>query len=386
MLGIVIGITSVIIILSVGQGVQKNLLFELESYGQNVLMVMGGSTSTGGLTAYSAPIKTLTWDDFTSMKESSAFSHAVSFSAMSYRAQSHIRKRNSDFIVSIQGNDGTYFDMFNYDIAEGRNFTESENTSMARVAIIAPGAKRRLFGSFSPIGEFVRINNINFKVVGVLGEKALERQMGSTEYDMIYVPPRAVMKLILGEDFLMGIGIEVDDAENLDTTKAQIERFIRRKHQLQDSQKSDFTVMGMQEMVEIFKTVTSAMTLFLFAVTAISLIVGGIGIMNIMLASVVQRTKEVGLRKALGASNKSIILQFLTETVVIMLISAVIGIIIGVIISYVIAQYGGWGNRPISLISIPLALGVSFAFGIIFGLYPAFKAAKMDPITALKYE
>jgi putative ABC transport system permease protein len=386
MLGIVIGITAVIIILSVGQGVQRNLLSELESYGQNVIYVMGGSTKSGGLTAYTGAVKTLTWDDFKSLKESSLFPNVTQFSASSYRAQAHIKKRDSDIMVPIQGSDNAYFDMLNYSIEEGRGFTSTEDTSLARVAILAPGARQKLFGSFSPLGEFVRVNNTNFRVIGVLSERAFERATGAREYDLIYVPPRAAMKLILGEDNLLMIGAEVDDVVNIDLVKSQMERFLRRKHQLQDHQKNDFSVMGMQEFLDVFDTVTTAMTLFLFAVTAISLIVGGIGIMNIMLASVVQRTKEVGLRKALGASNKSIIFQFLTETIVIMLISAVIGIIIGVIVSYTIAQYGGWGNRPVALISIPLALGVSFAFGIIFGLYPAFKAAKMDPITALKYE
>jgi putative ABC transport system permease protein len=386
MLGIVIGITSVIIILSVGQGVQRNLLAELESYGQNVVYVIGGSTKQGGLTAFTGAVKTITWDDFTSIKESSAFSHASRFSAIAYRAQEHIRKRNSDIIVPIQGSDSHYFDMFNYTIEEGRTFTETENTSLARVAILAPGARKKLFGTFSPIGEYVRIKGVNYRVVGTLSDRAFERQTGAREYDLIYIPPRTLSKLVLGEDFLLGIGIEVDDPANIEVTRAEIERFLRRKHQIQDDQESDFTVMSMQEFLEVFDTVTSAMTLFLFAITGISLIVGGIGIMNIMLASVVQRTKEVGLRKAMGASNMSVITQFLTETVVIMLLSSLIGIIIGVSLSYVIAQYGGWANRPVALESIPLAIGVAFAFGIVFGLYPAIKASRMDPIEALKYE
>lgn len=386
MLGIVIGIMAVIIILSVGQGVQRNLLAELESYGQNVIYVVGGSTKSGGLTAFTGAVKTLSWDDFVAMKESSVFTNAKKFSAISYRAQEHVRKRNSDMLVPIQGADSHYFEMFNYTIEEGRNFTESENTSLARVAILAPGAKEKLFGSFSAIGKFVRVKNVNYRVVGVLSGRAFERATGAREYNLIYLPPRSVMKLVLGEDFLLGIGVEVDSPENIDITKAQIERFLRREHQLQSHQKNDFSVMSMQEFLNVFDAVTSAMALFLFFITAISLIVGGIGIMNIMLASVVQRTKEVGLRKALGAKNSSIILQFLTETVLIMLMSSVIGIILGSIVSYIIAYYGGWVNRPIALISIPLALGVSFAFGIIFGLYPAFKAAKMDPIEALRYE
>ncbi len=386
MLGIVIGITAVIIILSVGQGVQSNLLSELESYGQNVLYVVGGSTKSGGLTAFTGSVKTLTWDDFVSMKNSSIFTNITKFSAISYRAQTHIRKRDADIMVPVQGADSKYFEMFNYTIAEGRSFTEAEDTSLSRVAILAPGAKKTLFGTFSPLGQFVRVNNINFRVIGVLSDRAFERSTGAREYDMVYIPPRAIMKLILGEDYLLGIGAEVDDPENIDYMKGQLEQFLRRKHQLQDRQDSDFSVMSMQEFLETFKTVTNAMRLFLFVVTAISLIVGGIGIMNIMLASVVQRTKEVGLRKALGATNFSIILQFLTETILIMLIGSVVGIILGSTVSYFVAQYGGWGDKPIALISIPLALGVSFAFGIIFGLYPAFKAAKMDPIEALRYE
>jgi putative ABC transport system permease protein len=387
MLGVVIGITSVITILSVGQGVQRSLLAQIESYGQNLVMVIGGSSTSGGLTSFTGQIKTITWDDYQAMKNSSIFSHVKNFSSITSRFQSHIRKGNSDIIVPVQGNDGIYFDMFNYEIDQGRNFTKTEDETLARVAILAPGAKESLFGTLNPIGKFVRLNDVNFRIIGTLAEtNTLERQTGATEFRLIYVPPQTAMKLLLGEEHLLGVALEVDEAENIDTVIAQVESFLRRKHQLHDYQKSDFNVSSMEEFIDIFNTVTDSMRLFLFAITAISLLVGGIGIMNVMLASVVQRTKEIGLRKAMGASNMVIILQFLSETVLLMSIGSFIGILFGLALSYTIAQYGGWPEQPISLISIPLAIGVAFVFGIVFGLYPAMKAAKMDPIEALKYE
>lgn len=386
LLGIVIGISSVIIMLSVGRGAQELILDQIRGIGSQLLMVTAGGSDE----KFSPPaavegivIKTLTMRDVDALKNNAQYIKVVA--PMSNFTQVRIRKGNEEDIYTVQGRDRDFFTSRNYEFAEGRNFTQTENDGTAKVAILGAVVKQELFKNFSAVGEYVRIGEANYRIVGTLKKKESALVMGGIDDETIMVPVRTAQKNILGQDYLFGISLQATSEDTVDLAKAEVRRILRREHRLQQNEQDDFTISSQQDALAMIEVFTSLLTLFLAAIAAISLLVGGIGIMNIMLVSVFERTKEIGLLKALGAKNSDIFFEFLIETFVIMTIGAVIALIIGASVSYVAAFFGGW-DTVLAPESIPLSFIMAFSFGFIFGTYPAMKAAKMDPILALRFE
>jgi putative ABC transport system permease protein len=386
LLGIVIGISSVIIMLSAGQGAQELILDQVRGIGSELLMVTaGGSQQEFGPPAAveGIVVKTLTLRDADALKNNSQ--HIKVVAPISNFTQVRIRKGNEEELYTVQGRDREFFTSRNYDFSEGRNFTTTENDGTSNVAILGANVKADLFGNFSPIGESVRIGEANFRIIGVLEKKESALLSAGIDDDTIIVPLLTAMRKVLGQDYLFGISVQAKSEDEIALAKAEAKRILRREHRLKTNDEDDFTVQSQQDALELIEVFTSLLTIFLASIAAISLLVGGVGIMNIMLVSVFERTREIGLIKALGASKKDIFLMFLTETLLIMTIGAVIALIIGFIVSYIFSLIGGW-STILAPESIPLSFITAFVFGLAFGMYPAFKAAKMDPITALRFE
>jgi len=294
----------------------------------------------------------------------------------------------NDLNVSFSGSTDTYLTVEKVEIAEGRFYTKEEEKNYSRVVVLGSEVAKKLFGDQSPIGEKVKIKDLSFKVIGVFKEKG--KSLSQDQDNSIVVPIKTAQKLLLGIDYINFMRVKVVDEKLVDFTKEDIELILRESHNIDNEKDDDFTINATATALESIKSITDAITLFLVAVSAISLVVGGFGIMNIMLATVEERVSEIGLRKALGAKEGQIVTQFLIETVVITFLSGLIGIILGIFISFVIYKViiilGTNWFFIIPFWSIILAAFVSISIGLIFGIIPAKKASKLDPIEALRYE
>jgi len=390
MLGIVIGIGSVILLVSIGSSAQKLILNQVQEVGSNLIFVIPGATKGS---RFSSPasvqgiiIKTLGKQDLESFKREPS----VKSAAPEVRGQAKVVFENNDTTVTYEGTTEDFFHIRNFKLAKGVFFTSTDVDSSARVAVIGPKIAETLFGNREPIGKTIRLKGLAFRVVGVIDKKGVG-PFGVDQDTLIIIPVTVAQKQLLGMDYYSVVNVEANDAYTIDYAKSRVISILRTNHRITDPDKDDFTVNTQEDALSILGNITSIMTVFLSAIASISLIVGGIGIMNIMLVSVVERTREIGLRKALGATNADILKQFLFESVMITFIGGVIGILSGsffVIVAYLILSRvlpSGWFFAlPIS--SIITAVLVSSLVGIIFGIYPARQAAKKNPIDALRYE
>ncbi|MCL1489136.1 MAG: ABC transporter permease [Pseudanabaena sp. Salubria-1] len=386
MLGVIIGISSVIGISSIGQGVQKSTEESIRGLGTDVLQVMAGAVQSGGVSQGMGSVTTLTWED----------AQAIATQAPSATIVSAYLQRNTQVVfgdkntsTTVYGTDLSYPNARNTFPVEGRYFNNEELESSASVAIIAPTVRKNIFpNNVNPIGQKIRIQGEIYDVIGVMEVKG--SQGPQDRDDAVYIPLTSMSARIIGNNSLMGISvtgiyIKGQDESKLETIKFQVANILRLRHNIDVPENDDFRITNQADILKTFNTILSLFTLMMVAIAGISLIVGGIGIANIMLVSVVERTREIGVRKALGATDNAILSQFLIESVVVSIVGGSIGIAIGVGITFAAATAFKF-PFIVSTSSVLIGFGLSTTVGLVAGVIPARNAAKLDPITALRSE
>lgn len=383
-LGIIIGVGAVITMLAVGTGARQRIGEQIASMGSNLLMVLPGATTSGGARMGAGSQMTLSTSDAEAiLKECPAVLHV----APVLGGVAQVIYGNQNWSTGVTGTTPAMLEVRDWPLSEGRPFAEEDVRSASKVCLLGQTVVDNLFGSIDPIGQIVRIKNVPFTVIGVLDRKG-QSPNGQDQDDTIYIPVTTAQKKIFGTTFpgmVRIIMVKAKGAEELSQAQKQITELLRQRHRIAQKQDDDFTVRNLTQMMQAAEESAKIMALLLGAVASVSLLVGGIGIMNIMLVSVTERTREIGIRMAVGAKTWDIRLQFLIEALILSLIGGGIGIVIGVSGSQVLSTIAGWPTI-ISLFSIFLAFGFSGVVGIFFGFYPAMKASLLDPIEALRYE
>ena len=381
MLGIIIGVAAVITLVSIGMGVKERVESNLSSLGSNMIMVSPGNVSASGVRGAAGSIQTLTLKDAQAIEKSVDGVRAV---APIVNGSANMVVGNQNWISSMAGSTPEYAIVQDRAVAEGSFITDRHLAGRERVAVLGQTVVENLFGESQAIGRTVRINDAPFRVIGILEEKG-QSGMGQDQDDTVIIPITTAQERMLGITHINRISIQGENTDVLAQIQADVTELLRQRHEITADKEDDFNVRNMTEMINAMNDTTTTITMLLGITAAISLLVGGIGIMNIMLVSVTERTREIGIRKSLGAKYNDIRNQFLIEASVICLVGGAIGIIFGIIASEVISALAGW-NTYIAPWSILLSFGFSLAIGVFFGFYPARKAAKLDPIEALRYE
>jgi putative ABC transport system permease protein len=387
-LGIVIGVATVVALLSIGKGATASITGQIQSGGSNLLTVSPGRMQLGlNAAGQSRQPSYLYYEDYQLLKNN--LTTNVSAIVPAVQSSYIVKFGDESFTATIVGVMEEQKEVRSFEMADGRFITNGDNDSQASVVVLGSAVSEDLFGTLSPIGKTISINGLKFKVVGVLESKGAS--IGSPD-ENIFIPIETGYIKLFGDSAMHdgkktvnNILVSVESTDSMDTVSAQIEYMLRRSHDLKPSQESDFNVMNQSDTLETLNTVTQTLTIFLGAIAGISLLVGGIGIMNIMLVSVTERTKEIGLRKAVGATKNQILTQFLIETVTLSLLGGLLGILLGVGIASVFSVTGLIASL-ITADSILLAFFFSLIIGVFFGIYPAFRAANLHPMVALRYE
>lgn len=388
-LGVVIGVAAVIMVMAIGASAQALVLSQVQKVGSNLVVVLPGASEESGPPAQALGIVTTSFifEDIKALREDRNVPHLTAFSGY-VTGSGTVASRYESFETSFQGVSPSMIEVESIQVAEGRFFFPEEETDLSRVAVLGATRAKELFPHGSPIGEIVKIKDNPFRVVGVLEER------GSAAFSnpdtIVYVPLLTAQKILLGINYInFGRG-KVDAAENVDRTRNDITLLLRDRHDLEENEESDFSVRSTAMALSLLTNITNILKYFLVAIASLSLIVGGIGIMNSMLIAVSQRVREVGLRKAVGARPIHILFQFLIESSFITLLGGLLGIVFGVTIAFVAAliipKLGYEWQFLIPPLSLIVGFSVSLVIGITFGLYPAFKAARISPMEALRYE
>ena len=386
MLGIIIGVGAVIAMVGVGAGAQARVAEQIQSLGSNLIIVLSGSTTAGGIRGGQGTRLTITEEDAVAIARDVP---AVQASAPSMRGSAQIVFGNLNWATGIQGVTPEYFEAREWGLVEGRTFTPEDMAGATKVTLLGLTTVQNLFGDTDPIGQIVRIKKVPFTVIGVLDKKG-QNAWGQDQDDIALIPLSTAKKKVLGVSqanarSVGSISIKIRAGEDMPQAEAQIRDLLRQRHRLQSYQDDDFTLRNLSEVLQTQEESSKVMTYLLLAIASVSLFVGGIGIMNIMLVSVTERTREIGLRMAVGARGRDILLQFLVEAVTLSLIGGLIGIAVGLITSQTISQFAEW-RTEIAPEAIAMAFGFAAVVGVFFGFYPARKAARLDPIDALRYE
>lgn len=390
MLGIVIGISSVILLMSIGASAEKLIINQVQGVGSNLVFVIPGASKGSRFSAPASSqgiiIKTLVDADAEALKRD----QAIVSVAPEVRGQAKAVFGNNDTSVTYVGVTENFFSTRNFVVEKGFPFNKSDVDSFNRVTVIGPELAKTLFGDFNPIGKSIRLNDISFRVSGVLEKKGVGA-FGIDQDNIVLIPISVAQKQMLGIDYFNAITVQVNDSFSSEYTKSRIFSIMRGSHRITDPNKDDFTVRTQEDILSLLGSITSILTIFLTSIACISLVVGGIGIMNIMLVSVIERTKEIGLRKAVGATNRDILEQFLWESVMLTFLGGFIGILFGVFLVGMVYLVLVHIIKTDWVFALPLqaiisAVLVSTFTGVLFGLYPARQAAKKNPIDALRYE
>jgi len=391
MLGIIIGVGAVIVIMAVGAGAQSLILAQVETLGSGLIGILPGKAEADGppASAMGIVITTLTYEDAMALKEKKNVPNLIAVAAYSSGA-ANIQWQSTSYDTTITGVSSGYIAVEGGNVLEGRFITEEEERNLSKVVVLGSAVKKELFGDSPAMGQRIKIKKQMFEVIGVMEERGT---VAFQDYDdQVFIPVKTMQKLIAGVNHVGMIRAKIDSDENSEQAVSDMEKTLRERHDIseQNGTQDDFTVRSSAEAIDMISTITNALKFFLTAMAALSLIVGGVGIMNIMLVTVTERTREIGLRKAIGANNANILNQFLIEAIAVTTIGGIIGIIGGVFVSFVIAivaqkmEYD-W-DFVVTLQSIILSISVSAFVGIVFGLYPARKASKLEPVEALRYE
>ena len=380
MLGIIIGVAAVIALVSIGNGVKQDIEDSISSLGSNLLVVLPGAPRTPGVRPSQGSMKSLKISDYEAIAKLEGVKAASPMTNGSYV----VIYQNKNWTTSVAGVNSNFQDVNNWTMTSGRFFSDKNVQNRERVAVVGQTVVKNLFTDEDPVGKEIRVKNIPFRVIGVLKSKG-NGTMGNDQDDTVLIPYTTSMERVEGIDYLRRVYVVAKDDEGIDRLQADIENLLRVRHNIKDTNLDDFNIQNMKSIMETVAQTTGTFTLFLGAVAAISLVVGGIGIMNIMLVSVTERTREIGVRKALGATYSVIVTQFLIEAVVISLMGGFIGIAFGIGASKVIGMVSGM-STVVSVPTIIMSFAFSMAIGLIFGIYPARKAAKLNPIDALHYE
>ena len=381
-LGMIIGVAAVIAMVSIGNGAKSQMESQIASLGENVILVFSGNWSPGGVRSGWGGAGTLKIDDVLAIKREIPTVTAVS---PEVRSSAQLTAGNENWSTgNLLGESADYFDIRQWPLAKGVVFTEQDIRTANKVAIIGQTIATELYGEENPLGKILRIKNVPFLVTGVLTPKGLS-MTGQDQDDLVVLPYTSAMKRVIGGTNLRAINIQAAKTGDLSPTKDQIVSLLRQRHKIGSDKDDDFTVRTQEEIAKVATAQTDVMTALLGAIASVSLLVGGIGIMNIMLVSVTERTREIGIRMAVGAHGKDILLQFLIEAATLSSSGGVIGILLGVATSKIVSSVTGWPS-VVSVSSIVVSFLVSSAVGIFFGFYPARKAASLDPIQALRFE
>ncbi|MBQ7476739.1 MAG: ABC transporter permease [Selenomonadaceae bacterium] len=381
MLGIIIGVAAVISMVSVGMGVRSNVVSSISRLGSNMLIVMAGSSNRGGVRGGAGSMQTLTYDDAKAIK---ARVKNIDYVSPTVQGSYQIVYGHENWSTTVTGVIPEYAQIQSLTMQSGIFFTEHDVEIRNRVAVIGPTVATNLFNSVNPVGKKIRVGNAPYTVIGLLAGKG-QSTGGQDQDDVVLIPLTTAQERLMGITYVRSVNVQVSSQEKMDEVQANIEKLLRQRHRIREGNEDDFNVRNMTSLMETMTQTTTMITLLLGSIAGISLVVGGIGIMNIMMVSVTERTREIGIRKAIGATYNSIMLQFLIESTMISVLGGVIGIFIGIGAATAISVFGNF-TTVISGASIAASFGFSLFVGIFFGMLPARKAARLDPIDALRYE
>ena len=380
MLGIIIGVGAVIAMVSIGMGVRTSVADSFASLGSNMLIIMPGSTNHGGVRGAAGSRKSLKYDDAKAIESKIK---GIDYVSPTVSSSYQVVNGNLNWNTSVEGVTPELMQIRALKVENGSFISASDMNKRSRVAVIGPTVAANLFGAENPVGQNIRINNQPFKVIGITESKG--QSIGQDQDDVIYIPLTTAQERMLAITHIHSVNIQVSSPEKMDQVQAEIENLLRQRHHIRAGMEDDFTVRNMTSLMESFTENTNMITLLLGSIASISLLVGGIGIMNIMMVSVTERTREIGIRKALGATSSNGLMQFLIESMVIGIVGGVIGIASGILLSKAIGAFGGL-TTTVDILPVLVSFSFAVGIGLFFGIYPARKAARLDPIDALRYE
>jgi len=386
MLGIIIGVAAVIVMIAVGAGAQARVEEQIRSLGSNLLLILSGTTTAGGVRMGFGSNQTISEDDAAAIPREIPETMA----APALRGTAQVVWGNQNWSTVIFGVTPEYIEVRQWELADGRLFDASDLAGATKVCLIGQTVARQLFGSVDPLGQAIRIRRVPFTVIGVLESKG-QSMMGTDQDDLILMPISTARKRVLGASNLAKqrsvgtIWVKVREGYDMKAAEEQVRALLRQRHRLQPGQDDDFSLRNLEEVAAMQEASSRVLALLLAAVASVSLLVGGIGIMNIMLVSVTERTREIGLRMAVGARTRDILGQFLVEAVTLSLIGGLVGVALGMAAAFGIAQLAGW-RIVLAPEAVLLAVAFAFVIGVFFGFYPARKAARLNPVEALRFE